>query len=150
MWPLRGDKLSIEANPLVGSVDERSSQQWQPLFHWRWVLLMSCMERSSQQWQPLICCRRQAQSRCRLARLVREVAAGGYAGIRSVGVVVAVANSRLELSQAWTPAAGSAVWGDVATSLQVRVLPNRHGQGYSLICIFPARLGPISSISWGV
>ena len=97
MWPLRGDKLSIEANPLVGSVDERSSQQWQPLFRWRWVLLMSCMERSSQQWQPLICCRRQA--------LVREVAAGGYAGIRSVGVVVAVANSRLELSQAWTPAA---------------------------------------------
>ena len=105
MWPLRGDKLSIEANPLVGSVDERSSQQWQTLFRWRWVLLMSCMERNSQQWQTLICCRRQAQSRCRLARLVREVAAGGYAGIRSVGVVVAVANSRLELSQAWTPAA---------------------------------------------
>ena len=44
---------------------------------------------------------------------------------------------------------GSAVWGDVATSLQVRVLPNRHGHGYSLICFFPARLGPISSISWG-
>ena len=139
MWPLCGDKLSIEANPLVGSVDERSSQQWQPLFRWRWVLLMSCMERSSQQWQPLICCRQQA--------LVREVAAGGYAGIRSVGVVVAVANSRLELSQAWTPAAGSAVWGDVATSLQVRVRPNRHGHGYSLICFFPARLGPISLIS---
>ena len=147
MWPLRGDKLSIEANPLVGSVDERSSQQWQPLFRWRWVLLMSFMEWSSQQWQPLFRCRQQAQSRCRLARLVREVAAGGYAGIRSVGVVVAVANSRLELSQAWTPAAGSAVWGDVATSLQVRVLPNRHGHGYSLICFFPARLGPISLIS---
>ena len=42
---------------------------------------------------------------------------------------------------------GSAVWGDVATSLQVRVLPNRHGHGYSLICFFPARLGPISLIS---
>ena len=120
MWPLRGDKLSIEANPLVGSVDERSSQQW----------------------QPLICCRRQA--------LVREVAAGGYAGIRSVGVVVAVANSRLELSQAWTPAADQLCGVMFDTTLQVRVLPNRHGHGYSLICIFPARLGPISSISWGV
>ena len=65
---------------------------------------------------------------------------GGSGGRRefAIGVV-----------QAWTPAAGSAVWGDVATSLQVRVLPNRHGHGYSLICFFPARLGPISSISWG-
>ena len=36
---------------------------------------------------------------------------------------------------------GSAVWGDVATSLQVRVFPNRHGHGYSLICFFSSSIG---------